>query len=174
MPIPADLYRKVVIDTSPLVDVLLIDWIAQRPDLETSITREFALERYLQADPVKQQRLIALVEGIQEIVISSHVIGEIKGNRYSQDLENLRALYWEHCLDFFDRHAIREEQITFAELGGDETTRRATRLFGPTDAGLMKLANKEKCYLLTNDGHWFGWQAAFAQMEIRLVEHLLD
>lgn len=162
-------YKKVVLDTSPLLDALAVDLAEREPNFGFLLDRVSPLTSFLQHDPRRQRQFMALLGSIQDLIITSNVVGEIRSNRYSKPAEFHEA-YWGNCLHFFKKHHIREELVTLADLEKDETLKQLVCKVGPTDAGLMVLANREECLLLTNDGHWFNWQHLFPKMEIRLVE----
>ena len=162
-------HKKVVLDTSPLIDALAVDLATREPDFGFLIERVSPLTDFLRSDPRRQRQFLALISSIEEIVITSNVVGEMRSERYSKPAE-FHAAYWKNCLQFFKRHHIREELVPLAELEKDERIRELVCKIGPTDTGLMVLANRERCTLLTNDGHWFNWQYLFPRMEIRLVE----
>lgn len=173
MSIASNPYKKVVIDTSPLIDALAIDLIARKPELKTLMSRHSHLTDYLERDPRLQQRLLDLLDTIEEIVITPNVIGEIRSKRYLKPI-SLHKAYWENCMEFFRRHNVREVLVPLSDLEQNEGTKRLTCEFGPTDAGLMVLASREKCSLLTNDDRWYAWQPVFGKLEIKQVRPLLE
>lgn len=165
-------YKKVVFDTSPLIDALAVDLVIREPNFEFLIERVSPLTGFLRSDPRRQRQFMALLDSIEEIVVTSNVVGEMRSERYSKPAE-FHAAYWKNCFQFFKRHHIREELVPLADLEKDERIRELVYKIGPTDTGLMVLANRERCALLTNDGHWFNWQYLFPKMEIRPVEREL-
>lgn len=166
-------FRKVVIDTAPLLDALAIDLAVHRQQWAPLISRTSPLTDFLERDPLKRKRFLQLLDNIGEMIITSHVIGEIRRERYVNP-PDFHAAYWSHCLEFFSRHNVREELVTLADLNRDEKTKQIVCEFGPVDAGLMVLANREKCYLLTNDDNWYGVLGIFGNLEIKLIKNLLD
>jgi len=171
MPIARHPYQKVVIDTAPLIDALALELIGREPKLEPAILRKRSLHPCLADNPTNQRSFRALLDSIGEIIITSHVIGEIRSERYIPD--ELRAIYWQSCLNFFDTHNVHEKLVTLRELNNEDRLRQIACTFGPTDAGLVALANLEGCLLLTNDGRLYNWLGAFPNMKIELVENLV-
>lgn len=172
MPITIHPYQKVVIDTSPLIDALTLELIEREPKWEPAILRKSPLHPRLAHDPRSQRNFRVLLNSIEEIIITSHVIGEIRSGRYIP--QELHAVYWQSCLNFFDMRNVNEKLVTLRDLNNDERLRQILCEDGPTDAGLIALANREKCLLLTNDGHLYKWLCAFPRMEIKLVEDLVS
>src|SRR5688572_28200053 len=172
MPIPRNPYQKAVIDTTPLIDALTLELIEREPKWETSILRKSRLHPCLADNPTSQRNFRVLLNSIEEIIITSHVIGEIRSERYIP--QELHAIYWQICLNFFDAHSVNEKLVTLRDLNNDERLKQILCVDGPTDAGLIALADREGCLLLTNDGHLYKWLGAFPSMEIKLVEDLVS
>jgi len=173
MSLTSNFFKKVVLDTSPLIDALAIDFAVRKPIWETQISRLSPLTDFLRYDVRRQRQYLELLGSIEEIVITSNVVGEIRSERYSKP-EDLHEAYWGNCLDFFRRHQIREELVSLSDLEKNEGTRKLVCQLGPTDAGLMVLADREECFLLTNDDRWYSWQSVFRNLEVRLIKHMLD
>jgi predicted nucleic acid-binding protein len=68
---------------------------------------------------------------------------------------------------------VNEKLITLRDLNSEDRLRQLVCAIGPTDAGLLALANLEGCLLLTNDGRLYNWLGAFPRMKIELVENLV-
>jgi hypothetical protein len=129
--------------------------------------------RCLAYNPTNQRSFRVLLNSIEEIIITSHVIGEIRSGRYLKHQE-LHTLYWRSCLNFFDTHNVNEKLVTLRDLNNDERLKQILCVDGPTDAGLIALADREGCLLITNDGHLYNWLGAFPRVEIKLVEDLVS
>ncbi len=171
MPIARHPYQKVVIDTSPLIDALTLELIERKPEWEPTILDKSPLHQCLASNPTNQRSFRALLDSIGEIIITSHVIGEIRSETHLP--QELHAIYWQGCLNFFDTHNVSEKLVTLRYLNSEDGLRQIVRTFGPTDAGLVALANLEGCLLLTNDGRLYNWLGAFPHMKIELVENLV-
>jgi hypothetical protein len=171
MPIARYPYQKVVIDTSPLIDALTLELIEREPKWEPTILHKSRLHPCLADNPTNQRSFRVLLNSIEEIIITSHVIGEIRSERYIP--QELHASYWQSCLNFFDTHNVNEKLITLRDLNSEDRLRQLVCAVGPTDAGLVALANLEGCLLLTNDGRLYNWLGAFPRMKIELIENLV-
>jgi ribulose bisphosphate carboxylase small subunit len=163
-------YQKVVIDTAPLIDALTLELIEREPKWEATILRISPLHPCLANNPTNQRRFQVLLNSIEEIIVTSHVIGEIKSGRYLKPQE-FHNDYWRNCLNFFDMHNVNEMLVTLHDLNNDDRLRQIVRVNGPTDAGLIALAER---MLLTNDSDLYKWRGAFHRMEIKLVENLVS
>lgn len=172
MPIARHPYQKVVIDTTPLIDALTLELIEREPKWEPTILHISPLHQCLAGNPTNQRNFRVLLNSIKEIIITSHVIGEIRSGRYMKSQE-LHTLYWQSCLNFFDTHNVSERLVTLRDLNKDDKLKQIVCVDGPTDAGLIALASLEGCLLLTNDGHLYNWLGAFHPMKIELVENLV-
>jgi hypothetical protein len=76
-------------------------------------------------------------------------------------------------MDFLDKHNVAEKLITLREMNADERLRGIVRLVGPTDAGVMALANREDCLVLTRDSRMYHWRRSFPEVEIELVKNVV-
>lgn len=167
MPSPRP-YQKVVLDTSPLIAALAFEFIAQERGAEY-------LKRHLNPylnDPLHVHNFRTLLESVEEFLITSHVIGEIKSETHV-DPEH-HAAYWQSSMDFLERRHFSERVVTVAELNRDEDLRRIVCAVGPTDAGLVALASNEECVLLTDDSRLFSWLGIFPDVKIELIETLVS
>lgn len=164
-------YQKVVIDTSPLIDALTLELIERAPKWEPAILRKSRLHPCLVNNPTSQRNFRVLLKSIEEIIITSHVIGEIRSESYIP--QELHDAYWQSCLNFFDAHNVSERLVSLRDLNNDERLKQVLRVDGPIDAGLIALADREGCLLLTNDGHLYKWQGVFRSMKVELVENLV-
>jgi hypothetical protein len=171
MPDASNPYRKVVIDTSPLLDALVLQLIDREPKWELQILGRSRLSRYLEADRLTRKHFRELLDSIETLLITSHVIGEIRSDWHVHP--DLHATYWQGCMDFFGERNVDERLVTLADLSNDEALKQVVTHIGPTDVGLMALANHEECPLLTNDGRLYSWLSVFNKLNITMVESLV-
>src|SRR5262249_47995198 len=164
-------YQKVVIDTAPLIDALTLELIDRKPKWEPTILHKSPLHPCLAGNPTSQRSFRVLLKSIGEIIITSHVIGEIRSEIHLP--QELHADYWQSCLDFFDTHNVSEKLITLRDLNNEDGLKQIVCTFGPTDAGLMALADREGCLLLTHDDRLYTWLGAFPRVKIGLVKNLV-
>lgn len=166
MPSPRP-YQKVVLDTSPLIAALAFEFIAQEPGAEYL---KRGLNPYLN-DPLHVYNFHALLGSVEEFLITSHVIGEIRSETHVNSEHH--AAYWQCSMDFLEKRHFSEGVVTVAELNQDEDLRRIVCAVGPTDAGLVALASNEGCVLLTDDSRLFSWLGIFPDVKIELIETLV-
>lgn len=80
-------------------------------------------------------------------------------------------------VDYLARKKVAERLLGLIEIcGSDEGQGRiSVSEIGPTDAGLIELARREKCVLLTDDGTLArrAWNMALGD-HCKLVRHLLQ
>ena len=162
-------YTKVVIDTAPLIDALTLELLEQEPECAASVSRKSPLNECLDNNPAAQQNFRNLLARAKEILITSHVIGEIKSRTYVSG-GRLHTVYWQSWMNFLDKHNVAEKLITLREMNADERLRGIVRLVGPTDAGVVALASREECLLLTHDERLYRWLGAFPDVQIELVK----
>jgi rRNA-processing protein FCF1 len=178
---PIDL-RRVVVDTGPLFNVLVLVFFRNSPIHRPSGFEStfFGGEHYLYG-PNNQAKFLDLFDRIQKILITSHVIGELVGLhkkliKAPLGIKISRGEFWLSSVDYL-REKVDERLLRFIDIcDSDEGQgRRIVSEIGPTDAGLIELARKEKCVLLTDDGDTLARQAWDMDMgdQCKLVRYLL-
>ena len=146
---PVDLIRKAVVDTGPLFNVLALVFVRNSPTHRRSgFERIFGAADYLH-DPVFERKLLELFDNIQNILITSHVIGELTGRRKQSKLPSRE--FWLSSVDYLARKKVDERLLGLIEICGSDEGRESVNQIDPTDAGLIELARREKCILLTDD-----------------------
>lgn len=163
-------YTKVVIDTAPLIDALTLELLEREPECAAAVLRKSPLDECLDNNPDAQRNFRNLLAGAKEILITSHVIGEIKSRTYVSG-GRLHTIYWQSWMNFLDKHNVAEKLITLREMNADERLRGIVRLVGPTDAGVVALANREDCSVLTHDSRMYDWLRSFPEVVIELVKN---
>lgn len=166
-------YTKMVIDTGPLIDALTLELLERAPECAAAILHKSPLDACLDNNPAAQRNFRNLLERANEILITSHVIGEIRSRMHGSG-GKLHATYWQSWMDFLDKHNVAEKLITLREMNADERLRGIVRLVGPTDAGVMALANREDCLVLTHDSRMYDWRRSFPEVEIELVQNVVS
>jgi predicted nucleic acid-binding protein len=81
--------------------------------------------------------------------------------------------YWQSSVSFFDRRKVSEKLITLADLNGDESLRAILYENGSTDAGLIALARREGCLLITDDEGLYKWQRGRSVIEVEMVKNIV-
>ena len=168
MPIAQYDYRRVVIDTSPLIDAMILEFRERAPEASATILGKSPLHPCLENNPKTQGIFRELLSNIGEILITSHVIGEIRSDRHVPF--NLHGVYWQCWLDFLNSHNVSEKLITLREMNDDKRLKQMVCEVGPTDAGVVALASREECLLLTHDERLYRWLGAFPDVQIELVK----
>jgi len=142
--------RRVVVDTGPLFNVLALIFVRNSPTHRyPGFEKIFGAATYLY-DPVKERKLLELFENIQKILTTSHVIVEIAWLRKRRSSLPSRE-FWEYARDYLARKKLDERLLTLNEICGSDEGLKIVSEIGPTDAGLIELARREKCDLLTDD-----------------------
>jgi rRNA-processing protein FCF1 len=166
-------YTKMVIDTGPLIDALTLELLERAPECAAVISSKSPLDECLYNNPAAQQNFRNLLDRAKEILITSHVIGEIRSRVHAPG-DRLHAIYWQSWMDFLDKHNVAEKLITLREMNADERLRGIVRLVGPTDAGVIALADREKCLVLTRDGRLYNWGRSFPEVKIEMVKNVVS
>src|SRR2546421_1519745 len=179
---PIDL-RRVVVDTGPLFNVLILVFFRNSPIHRRSGFENtfFGREHYLYG-PNNQEKLLDLFDRIQKILITSHVIGELVGLhkkliKVPLGIKLSRGEFWLSSVDYL-REKLDERLLSFIEIcDSDEGQgRKIVSEIGPTDAGLIELARREECDLLTDDESTLARQAWNMGLgdQCKLVRYLLE
>jgi len=170
---PIDLIRKAVVDTGPLFNVLVLNFVgpSQTPPYSGF---ENALTDYLRYDFPAQRKLLGLFDSIQEILITSHVVGELTG------LHNARTKlplgeFWLSSVKYLARKKVDERLLRLVEICDSDEGLKSVSEIGPTDSGLINLARREQCVLLTDDDKTLArraWNMGLGD-QCKLVRNLL-
>jgi hypothetical protein len=135
---------KAVVDTEPLLNALLLNYVATM----IASRREAALDRsriswYLK-DRAMRPPFLELFGGIQKILTTSHVIGEVNGlSPKGEDREE----FWRSAMRWLEAKRLDERFVQLLDMQAHQ----ATYQIGPADAELVMLAQGEGCHLLTDD-----------------------
>ncbi|MGA9997975.1 MAG: hypothetical protein WBP93_21350 [Pyrinomonadaceae bacterium] len=142
--------KKVVMDTSPLFSAMTLSYIRSNPRERNTVLQRNRLEKYFQDYPDKERDFLQLFERIQTVLTTSHVIGEIQG------LQKLTGRsqreFWLSSLFILKRKGIEENLLRLLDMNEENDKKELICTIGPTDAGLIALAQQERCVLLTDDG----------------------
>ena len=156
-------YVTVVLDTSPLFSALALEFIKHFPSRRHLVIQKYELPSYL-GDPTAEAAFSALISNIRKLMITSHVIGELR-NRYRIPSE-IHAEFWKCAMAFFAEKQVDERLITLFEMYTSEPMRIVVTVAGPIDAGLVALAQRERCVLLTDDNRLLSWMDKSAGIEL--------
>ncbi len=169
-----DIIRKAVVDTGPLFNVLALVFVRKPSSHRNSgFEKIFGAADYLY-DPVTQRKLLDLFDNIQKILTTSHVIGELTGQSKRSKLPE--SEFWRSSMDYLVRKKVDERLLSLIEMCGSDEGRESVCKIGPTDAGLIELARREKCVLLTDDKRTLAqraWNMGLGD-KCKLVRNLLS
>lgn len=161
-------FRKAVVDAGPLFTVLTLSFVRK-------YKREPILERAeMPRDSKTQDAYFQLFAGIQSVLTTSHVVGELQGLQSSRlrlkgmDFEN----FWLSTTDFLRTKNFDERLISLLEMRAEQRSSDRIGVFGPSDGGLIELAAREGCVFLTDDGALKG-EAIRSGVNCHLVRDLL-
>ncbi|MDT5159041.1 MAG: hypothetical protein QOC99_1248 [Acidobacteriota bacterium] len=170
---PIDL-RKVVVDTGPLFNALALVFVRNSPTHRYSgFENIFGAAEYLKHDPIAERKLLELFNRIQKILITSHVIAELTRLRNVSKLPSRE--FWLSSVDYLARKKMDERLLGLIEIYGSDEGCESVNQIGPTDAGLIELARREKCILLTDDDKTLARRARVVGLvdQCKLVRYLL-
>lgn len=161
--------RKAVVDSCPLFSALTLHYVRQSPpSRRDSILNINEVPTYLRSEPV-QRNFLRLFDGIQTLLTTSHVIGEIQG------LQKLKQAsgeeFWQSSILFLKARKLDERLVKLLDLDRKGRSLLVGQI-GPTDTGLIELAIQTKSVVLTDDGRTLA-RARPEAVDVRLVEHLV-
>ncbi|SRR5882724_10302021 len=170
MSIAVSTFAKAVIDTGPLFTALTLEFLQENPDSRNIVLHKHKPPDYL-GDPTAEASFRSLFRSIKRLLITSHVIGELR-SRYKVP-GNIHREFWLSAMKTLSHRGLDEELLTLLELYDDDALKEIVSISGPTDAGLVALAHREGCLLLTDDGRLFRWMGVYPSLRIGLIQNLL-
>lgn len=159
--------RKAVIDTGPLLTTLTLVYIQQSPQHRELLRHKHKLPSYI-TDPTSERNFLQFISGITQPLITSHVLGEIRSR--SRVPEEIHREFWLSAMKFLSEINLNEQLILLSDLYRNDRYRMLVSILGPTDAGVIALAEKEECVLLTDDSRLFHWSEI---ADVRLIKNEL-
>lgn len=165
----AESMRKAVVDTGPLFDVLTLNFVRRHG-------RQEVLDRTtISGSPEVQDAYLRLFSTIRTVLTTSHVVGELQGLENSR--LKLRGAYledfWLASADFLTARNFDERLISLLHMYSEERLRVPLTAIGPSDVGLIELALREGCPLLTDDERTLAPHAWRLGVDCRLVKRLV-
>lgn len=169
-----DRITKAVIDTEPLLSVLVINYVRQSSQQkQNSILGLSRISRYLANDAYKQEALFQLFDNIPVILTTSHVIAEIQGLQTLPD--EYKEGFWLYSMDYLSRKNLDEKPpVVILDMNKTDKLRGMVSRIGPTDTGLIELARQEDCTLLTEDKRTLARSAWEMGVDCRIVEAIVS
>jgi predicted nucleic acid-binding protein len=102
-----------------------------------------------------QQACMDLFGSMRAVLTTSNVIGEIQGLQKLTG-DDLRT-FWLYSMQLLASKGLDEKLLRLIEdMFHREDVRNNVTQIGPTDAGLIELARREGCVLLTDDERTLG------------------
>lgn len=159
--------RKAVIDTGPLLSALVLNY-------QKKYNRLSALDSLLR-DPLRsgpgQDQFLQLLAGIPAKLTTSHVVAEIQGHMNPAKLFGSdRLRFWQSSIDLLILWKLDERLIRLLDI-----VDRQEMLpdIGIVDTGLIELAARNNCVLITEDERTLAPRAWAEQIECLLVKQLI-
>jgi len=154
-----------IIDTSTLMVFLGLSFLASQPKEPTASQRQqifrfIGIEDF-EDDSVKQQRYQSLLTRINEIVTTSHVIGELSSHitRGFGSNDMMREDFLRHTIQMLTEKRIQETLVTIMDISIGKQYNDILIRIGIVDMGLLSLAQRLDLPLLTQDGRTLGSEA---------------
>jgi hypothetical protein len=162
---------KAVVDTGPLFSILVLKYsLKLKPRAAEAVIDRSRISPYLRARS-EQASMVDLFDGIQIIMTSSHVIGELQG------LQRLKRGYqrdfWLFAMRWLSEKGLDEQLVCLLDLNADSRWQNSICEIGPTDTGLLEIAFREGAVLLTDDKDTLARSGWAQGIDCRLVETLL-
>jgi rRNA-processing protein FCF1 len=172
------MFPKAVIDSGPLFDALVLNYDLRRAG--DGQPPRFASQYGSILDGVlqkvaAQRQFLALLKSIREKLTTSHVIAEVFGLEKSRlklrgtDLD----AFWRTSIDLLVQWRIEETLIRLLDLASHDSLRICLPEIGVTDTGLIELAARHGCVLITRDARALAREARIRQVDCRLVSQLV-
>ena len=166
--------RKAVIDSGPLFSALVLHYQFREMRRGRRLAFDSCLEEPLLTMPLQEQ-FLSLLYSIREKLTTSHVIGELQGlgtsrlKLYGDD----RLNFWRASIDLLMQWNIDEQLIRLLDMANRiELTDRLASI-GVVDTGLIELAAKNGCVLITQDEGTLARCAWTVGVDCRLVKQLI-
>lgn len=143
------LFDRAVIDSGPLFTILTLNFARGF----SAIKKQSVMGRIhasIRESASLQQSCMSLFGSIRSVLTTSHVIGEIQGLQKltGDDLRN----FWLNSMELLAAKQFDEKLLCLIEdMFNRDDVRNNVGKIGPTDAGLIELARREGCVLLTDD-----------------------
>jgi rRNA-processing protein FCF1 len=163
---------KVVIDSGPLFTVLTVHYAIRTK--RGSLLRK--IDDDIRSSVSMQDACLELFRSIRSILTTSHVIGEIQGlqtSRLKLKGTDLRD-FWFPSMELLEFRKLDERLLRLIEEGFQlADVRHNISEIGPTDAGLIELARREGCVLLTDDQRTLAQSAWRLGVDCKIFKPLL-
>lgn len=160
--------KKAVVDTGPLFTLLTLVFVRQAPHYRQLMFTKHAPPPYALE---RERDYLDFFHSINEVIFTSHVIGEIKSRR-GVPPEVFRD-FWLSSMAYLTQKVADEKLLALVSMREDAFASDLVCSVGPVDAGLVTLARQENCVLLTDDGRLLSRCDSEGRPNIELVANLL-
>jgi predicted nucleic acid-binding protein len=159
-----------VVDNGPLFTVLTLVFARQQPIYQNVVLTKHDPPAYALD---KQRDYLEFFDSINQILFTSHVIGELKSRDRKRLPPEIYREFWLCSMDYLKRKRADERLLALLSMREDAFFSDIVCSLGPVDAGLIALAKEENCVLLTDDSRLLSRCDSSGSPEIKLVEYLL-
>lgn len=169
-----DIFPKAVIDSGPLFDALVLSYDLHRPAPWLRDRFGSILDNALQTTTAQRQ-FLTLLASIREKLTTSHAMAELYGlEKRSLGLSGTYLHeFWRTSIDLLVQWRIDERLVKLLDLASHASLRICLPEIGVTDAGLIDLAARHGCILITRDARTLAREAYLRQVDCRLVKQLI-
>ncbi len=169
--------EKAVVDTGPLITVLTLHFLNETQadtNRRSTILRRVVTKEVLEI-PAYEERYLNLFKSVKSLMTTSHVIGELQGLQSSRLKFNGNDLrrFWLSGLEFMRGRKLEETLVRLLDMADRDYLRAGICRFGPTDTGLIELARKEGCVILTDDERTLATRAWEQGVDCRLMKQVI-
>ena len=168
------MFERAVIDSGPLFSALVLNYDLRRIGFGRSPKFTDKLD-----DPLRnikaQRQFLELLRSIRQKLTTSHVIAELNGLEKSRLrlYGDGRREFWRTSIDLLVQWDLDERLIRLLDLASDESFRECLPDIGAADTGLIHLALRHECVLITEDERTLAREAWTRGVECRLVKQLV-
>jgi len=169
-----DTFPKAVIDSGPLFDALVCNYDLKRVASGRRARYGSILDDVLQSKH-SQQYFLTFLASIREKLTTAHVMAELYGlekrrlKLYGPDLSE----FWRTSIDLLLQWRIDEHLIKLLDLASHASLAICLPEIGVTDTGLIELAARHGCILITRDARTLAREAHVRHVDCRLVQQLI-
>lgn len=171
------MFAKAVIDSGPLFDALVLNFDLRRSGYgqapKFKVKYASILDEGLQ-DSTAQRQFLVQLSSIREKLTTAHVIAELYGlekkrlGLYGLDLH----VFWQSSIELLVDWGIDEQLVRLLDLAKHQSLQTCLPRIGVTDTGLIDLAVRHGCVLITRDAGTLAIEAFARQVDCRLVNQL--
>lgn len=170
--------RKAVVDTSPLLNLLALNFARETDPKRANDLLSGDAKEYLHDQPENQARFLELFDSVQNLATTSHVIGEVQGlsgsHRFKFHNDADKKSFWKTSILYLAKRNLDERLIRLLELSRENAFNHLIGIIGPTDSGLIRLTQLEGSTLLTDDDRTLYTMAFQQGVNCELVKNLMS